>query len=156
MAVENPPAPPQYDHLLIRVDDEVVAVPAAVVTRVVNSRAVFPMPGVAEACAGLTRLGGEPVVALSLSSLMSGRPARWVPRGPIVFLTVAEDSHHTTLGLVVSEALDVVRIPPSAWDRREAGEGPFNETARLEDGRTVVRLDVGSLGAGARPATKEG
>ncbi|MCD4749304.1 MAG: chemotaxis protein CheW [Thermoanaerobaculales bacterium] len=140
------------DHLLVRVGKRIYGIPAWRILRVVASRTINPVPGTKGTLIGLTRLGGEPIVVLSGEGLVSGSPAKWKPKSPIVFVQIGAANRLDTVGLAITEALDVVRITQAMWKAKRE-ETPFSTGQTvLDDGRVIFCLELDRMGVEERGA----
>lgn len=83
---------------------------------------VWPVPGSAPELAGLGQFGGEPVVVLDLLRLVEPEHGHTADHGVVVLVSAATDGRGDELvGLLVGDAVDIVRVPHQAMARTGGG-----------------------------------
>ena len=136
---------PSAGHLLVRVGEQICAVPVGAVRRVVRALTVHPLPGARAELAGLAEFAGEPLPVLDLGRLI-GAPIGPHPLFPVTVVVWSRTADgREAIGLAADEALEVVDLSASSWLPAVGflvGEALF--------GDQVVRvLDPDQLGGGS-------
>lgn len=132
-------------HLLVRVGEQICALPVGAVRRVVRALTVHPLPGARAELAGLAEFAGEPLPVLDLGRLI-GAPIGPHPLFPVTVVVWSRtEEGREAIGLAADEALEVVDLSASSW---LPASGFLAGEALL--GEQVVRvLDPDRLGAGS-------
>jgi len=100
-------------YLVVRTGSSSCALDLTMVRRILRSVPLFKVPGSRPALLGLAQWGGEPLAVIDLQAELSGgRPVRSPDQVVVVVEIPGEEPE--TLGLMVDEALDVMRIPDTA------------------------------------------
>ncbi len=106
---------PVAGHLLVRVGEQICAVPVAAVRRVVRALTVHPLPGARPELSGLAEFGGEPLPVLDLGRLI-GAPIGPHPLFPVTLVVWSRTPDgRETIGLAADEALEVVDLSAASW-----------------------------------------
>ncbi len=147
MDAQQSPEPlprPGVGHLLVRVGEQICAVPVAAVRRVVRALTVHPLPGARAELAGLAEFAGEPLPVLDLGRLI-GAPIGPHPLFPVTVVVWSRTADgREAIGLAADEALEVVDLSASSWLPAAGfliGEALFGD-------RIVRVLDPDQLGGG--------
>lgn len=136
--------------LLIRLADEIYALPSSHVREVGRYRAFTPVPGAPPALPGIISQRGVilPVVDLRL---VLGMPAVETTRSTRLVTVVYED---IDMALLVDAVIDLAAVPEDAFGQPPAGLDPararFLRAVALHDDQTVALLDVGEIVAALR------
>ncbi len=125
-------------HLLVRLGDATVALPAGSVRRVVRSLRLFPLPGAGEGLIGLAEFAGEPLAVLDLSRMLGLESAAGPTPAVTVVAWVGAPEERELVGLAVDEALEVAELEIGA---ALAGGGEL-----LVGDRPVRLVDLERLG----------
>lgn len=111
----EPSTDPRSGHLLVRVGEQICAVPVGAVRRVVRALAVHPLPGARAELAGLAEFAGEPLPVLDLGRLI-GAPIGPHPLFPVTVVVWSRTADgREAIGLAADEALEVVDLSASSW-----------------------------------------
>ncbi len=139
------PSGQRSGHLLVRVGEQICALPVGAVRRVVRALTVHPLPGARAELAGLAEFAGEPLPVLDLGRLI-GAPIGPHPLFPVTVVVWSRTGEgREAIGLAADEALEVVDLSAASW---LPAAGFLSGEALL--GEQVVRvLDPDRLGAGA-------
>ncbi len=138
--------------LLIRLADEIYALPSVYVREVGRYRAFTPVPGAPPLLPGIISQRGVilPVVDLRL---VLGMPAVETTRSTRLVTVVYED---IDMALLVDAVIDLAALPPEAFGQPPAGLDPararFLHAVAFYDDQTVAMLDVGEIVAALREA----
>ncbi len=148
MEANNSPEPraaPSAGHLLVRVGEQICAVPVGAVRRVVRALTVHPLPGARAELAGLAEFAGEPLPVLDLGRLI-GAPIGPHPLFPVTVVVWSRTADgREAIGLAADEALEVVDLSASSW-LPAAG---FLVGEALVGDQVVRVLDPDQLGGGS-------
>jgi chemotaxis signal transduction protein len=127
-------------YLVARTGSTRCALDLDMVRRILRSVTTFRVPGARPALLGLAQWGGEPLAVIDLQAeLGGGRPVR-SPHQVVVVVEIPGEEPET-LGLMVDEALDVVRIPEGSI--RSEGQGLLRGEIAAGDGViSVLRLEA--------------
>jgi purine-binding chemotaxis protein CheW len=129
--------------VVFRVGDLLCAAPASRVREVLPRLPATRIPGVPAAVEGLVNVRGGLLTVLD-GHVLLGRPPRPEDEGAILLVEVAE----RRFGLIVSQVLDFVELPPEAVAQREDLPGVDPALVRavaLHAGGSLVLLDLDSL-----------
>lgn len=129
--------------VVFRVGDLLCAAPASRVREVLPRLPATRIPGVPAAVEGLVNVRGGLLTVADGHTLLA-RPARPEDEGAIVLVDVGE----RRFGLVVSEVLDFVELPPEAIAEREELPGvdpALVQAVALHAGGSLVLLDLETL-----------
>ncbi|MFQ3631797.1 chemotaxis protein CheW [Roseiflexus sp.] len=138
--------------LLIRLADEIYALPSVYVREVGRYRAFTPVPGAPPLLPGIISQRGVilPVVDLRL---VLGMPTVETTRSTRLVTVVYED---IDMALLVDAVIDLAALPPAAFGQPPAGLDPararFLRAVAFYDDQTVAMLDVGEIVAALREA----
>ncbi len=138
--------------LLIRLADEIYALPSVYVREVGRYRAFTPVPGAPPLLPGIISQRGVilPVVDLRL---VLGMPTVETTRSTRLVTVVYED---IDMALLVDAVIDLAALPPDAFGQPPAGLDPararFLRAVAFYDDQTVAMLDVGEIVAALREA----
>lgn len=138
--------------LLIRLADEIYALPSTNVREVGRYRVPTPVPGAPPALPGIINQRGVilPVVDLRL---VLGMPAVEMTRSTRLVTVVNEDIE---MALLVDAVIDLAVIPDDAFGQPPAGLDPararFLRTVALYEDQTVALLDIGTIITAIREA----
>ncbi len=138
--------------LLIRLADEIYALPSVYVREVGRYRAFTPVPGAPPLIPGIISQRGVilPVVDLRL---VLGMPTVETTRSTRLVTVVYED---IDMALLVDAVIDLTALPPDAFGQLPAGLDPararFLRAVAFYDDQTVAMLDVGEIVAALREA----
>ncbi|MCP4655997.1 MAG: chemotaxis protein CheW [bacterium] len=138
----NPPTDP-LKVLIARAGDHWCALPLTQVRRVMTALKLSPLPGASREVAGLAEVDGEPLVVLSLETLIDA-PTGPASEHPVTLLVECRpgDSDEV-VGLAAEEAGEIVRLDEAAV------VGPacdlIRGEAQVED-HLVQVLDLTKLG----------
>ncbi len=104
------PAERRTGHLLVRVGEQICALPVGAVRRVVRALSVHPLPGARPELAGLAEFAGEPLPVLDLARLINAPigPHPLFPVTVVVWSRTADGRE--AIGLAADEALEVVDL----------------------------------------------
>jgi chemotaxis signal transduction protein len=134
--------------LLLRVGDDLCAVPVTQVRSISAELATFPVPGTAPALKGLARHASQAIPVLDLATLL-GCPKAANPEFPVtVIVRVGGQGCEETLGLLADEAVDIVTIDTSVLIERT--RGVVRAQAAVGD-RVAKLIDLGRISDGDRP-----
>ncbi|MFO7171030.1 MAG: chemotaxis protein CheW [Chloroflexota bacterium] len=138
------------DVLLVRLDQEIYALPTASVREVARHRPPTPVPGAPPALPGIINQRGAilPVVDLRL---ILGLPQALPTRSTRLVVLTHED---VDMALLVDAVLDLATLPPEAFEPAPLALDPararlIRGVARQEDGH-VILLDLSELIAALR------
>jgi chemotaxis signal transduction protein len=130
--------------LIIRAGELHCALDLRSVRRVLRSLPVFPVPGAKAELLGLALWRGEPLAIVDLERVLEAQQTPRTNDRITVIVSFGTGKEIELLGLVVDEALDVVRIPKD----EVTGSGTGLVVGEAVVGPQVVRvLDLGALGA---------
>lgn len=138
--------------LLIRLADEIYALPSSHVREVGRYRTFTPVPGAPPALPGIISQRGVilPVVDLRL---VLGMPSVETTRSSRLVTVVYED---IDMALLVDAVIDLAALPEDAFGQPPAGLDPararFLRAVALHADQTVALLDVGEIVAALREA----
>lgn len=138
--------------LLIRLADEIYALPSVYVREVGRYRAFTPVPGAPPLIPGIISQRGVilPVVDLRL---VLGMPTVETTRSTRLVTVVYED---IDMALLVDAVIDLAALPPDAFGQPPAGLDPararFLRAVAFYDDQTVAMLNVGEIVAALREA----
>lgn len=138
--------------LLIRLADEIYALPSAHVREVGRYRAFTPVPGAPPAIPGIISQRGVilPVVDLRL---VLGMPSAETTRSTRLVTVVYED---TDMALLVDAVIDLATIPAEAFKQPPTGLDPararFLSAVAFYEDQTIALLDVVVIVAALREA----
>lgn len=138
--------------LLIRLADEIYALPSSYVREVGRYRAFTPVPGAPPALPGIISQRGVilPVVDLRL---VLGMPAVETTRSTRLVTVVYEE---IDMALLVDAVIDLAALPEDAFGQPPAGLDPararFLRAVALHEDQTVALLDIGEIVAALREA----
>lgn len=138
--------------LLIRLADEIYALPSSHVREVGRYRAFTPVPGAPPALPGIISQRGVilPVVDVRL---LLGMPAVEATRATRLVTVAHED---IDMALLVDAVIDLAAVPEEAFAQPPAGLDPararFLRAVALHEDQTVALLDIGEIVAALREA----
>lgn len=138
--------------LLIRLADEIYALPSSHVREVGRYRAFTPVPGAPPALPGIISQRGVilPVVDVRL---LLGMPAVEATRATRLVTVAHED---IDMALLVDAVIDLASVPADAFAQPPAGLDPararFLRAVALHEDQTVALLDIGEIVAALREA----